>query len=274
MGREFSLNKEIPVGDQIAEALARDLLSGVYRPGDILPTEVELSDRYGVSRASVRSGLQSLAAGGIVRRLVGQGTIARDFRDWNILTPTVTALLADHAPPVPELVHSIFEFRYTAEPLVAAIAARNSRARDLLAMEEAYDGMERCVEAGEYKGSSFTEHDVSFHVAIYRATHNAVWANMAHILRPAITLVVRESNETTEELRRTLERHRDLMEHIRLRDPERAFDAALRVMQLTSEELGIAPDFGGVAGRDATHPLQSLFRAFDRTEPGAAGNDP
>ncbi|SFC54256.1 transcriptional regulator, GntR family [Tropicimonas isoalkanivorans] len=275
-----SVNKETPLGRQIAAALGRDLLSGVYRPGDVLPTEIELSERFGVSRASVRSALQSLAACGIVERYVGQGTVAQEFSDWNVLDPVVTAMLADHDTPHPELVRSIFEFRYTAEPLIAAVAAKNARARDLLAMEEAYEGMEQCVVSNGSRRGSFTEHDVSFHVAIYRATHNTVWAHLAHILRPAITIVVKRSNDTTEELRETLQRHRELMEYIRLRDPARAFSAALWVMQLTAHDLGVTPEFGIASESDATDPLRAFFaggkenlQGGTRMQPPAEGSN-
>ncbi|RYH08736.1 FadR/GntR family transcriptional regulator [Tropicimonas sp. IMCC6043] len=259
MGRTVSVDKDQPLGDQIAEALGNELLSGIFRPGDVLPTEVELAERFGVSRASVRSGLQALASRGIVERFVGQGTVAQDFSDWNILDPVVTGMLADHESPHPDLVRSIFEFRFSAEPLIAAVAARNARARDLVAMEDAIDGMARCAEARAPGTESFTQWDVSFHVAVYRATHNAVWSHLAHILRPAITLVVSRSNDSSEELREALERHRELMECIRLRDPTRAFESALRVMQLTAEELGVDPEFGEFRTAGADHPLSGLI---------------
>ncbi|SDK11272.1 FadR/GntR family transcriptional regulator [Aliiruegeria lutimaris] len=245
MTQPGSVNRDLPLGPQIADALGLEILSGIYRPGDVLPTEMELVERFGVSRASVRSGLQALAARGIVERFVGQGTIAQDFSDWNILDPAVTGMLADHESPHPDLVRSIFEFRFSAEPLIAAAAARKARARDLLALEEAMEGMERCAAASATGSDSFTQHDVSFHVAVYQATHNAIWSHLAHILRPAITLVVRRSNESSEELREALGLHRALMECIRMRDPAGAYNAAHKVMQLTAEELGIDPQIIG-----------------------------
>lgn len=243
------------LGDQVADRLARELFSGTYRPGDLLPKEVELVERFGVSRASVRTGLQSLASRGIVRRVVGQGTVVQDFRDWNILDPVVTRWLVDHAIPNPDFIRDIFAFRHAAEPMISAIAAANAGARDLLAMEEAFEGMERCVASPTlaWRGHSFTEYDVDFHAAIYRGTRNAVWAQLAHILRPALTLVVRQSNDTTDDLLDSLDRHRRLMESIRLRNPARAFEAALHVMQRTAQDLGIEDEAG--------NPLVTVFVA-------------
>jgi len=259
-----SVKKDRSIGDKVAESLAHGVLSGKYRPGDLLPKEVELSDQFGISRASVRSGLQSLAAYGIVRRLAGQGTIAQEFREWNILDPVVTGWLANHDTPHPEFVHSIFSFRYTTEPLIAAIAARQARARDLLSMEEAYEGMERCLKAADAEAQrAFTEFDVNFHVAIYRATHNAVWRQLAHILRPAITLVVSQSNGITEELRVSLNAHRKLMENVRLRDPAQAFDSAVVVMRKTAQELGIDYEIGIETDQATRNLLLNLFQAHE-----------
>ncbi len=85
----------------------------------------------------------------------------------------------------------------------------------------------------------FSDSDVEFHAAIYRATHNLVWSQLAHILRPSILLVIRKSNDTAQELRDSLERHRRLMECIRLRQPEAAFEAAVSVMERTGLDLGL-----------------------------------
>lgn len=261
---------DLALGEQVAERLARDLFSGTYRPGDLLPKEVELVDLFGVSRASVRSGLQSLSERGIVRRQAGQGTVVQEFRDWNILDPTVTRWMVDHAIPNPAFIRDIFAFRYASEPLIAAIAAGAAGARDLLAMEEAFEGMERCVGTSDadWDRGAFSDFDVDFHAAIYRGTRNVVWAQLAHILRPAITLVVRQSNETADELRDSLGRHRNLMECIRRRDSERAFEAALHVMRRTALDLGIDDRSGTTRAALARTLVPRPGDAGTNTHPG------
>lgn len=253
------------LGTQVAERLAAELFSGRYQPGDLLPKETELCERFAMSRPSVRSGLLMLVSLGIVRRISGHGTVVEDFRDWNILDPQVTSWMARHAAPNPQFVAGIFEFRHATEPYIAALAARKATARDLAAMEEAFLGMERTLRTdrtavADAGGETFTDHDVEFHAAIYRATGNLVWAQIAHILRPAITLVVRTSNETAQELRDSLERHRHLMECIRLRRPEDAFEAARSVMARTAFDLGLE-DVGTADDALLAHWKGALFPA-------------
>lgn len=232
------------LGHKIATRLAEDLFSGTYRPGDLLPKEIELADTFGISRASVRSGLQTLVSLGMVRRHSGQGTVVTEYRDWNMLDPMVTGWMSEYATPNPEFLREIYEFRRSTEPFIAALAARRATARDLAAIEDAFLAMEQALH-GE-KGSKsaldlpeFSIADVEFHAAIYRATHNLVWGQLAHILRPSILLVIRKSNDTADELRDSLERHRALMESIRLRQPDAAFDAAVSVMDRTGFDLGL-----------------------------------
>ncbi len=232
------------LGYKVATRLASDLFSGAYRPGDLLPKEVDLVESFRVSRASVRSGLQTLVSLGIVRRQSGQGTVVSEYRDWNVLDPMVTGWMSQYANPHPEFLREIYQFRRSTEPFIAAVAARRATARDLVGIEEAFLAMERALEGADGTKSAvdlpeFSISDVEFHAAIYRATHNLVWAQLAHILRPSILLVIRKSNDTAEELRDSLERHRKLMECIRLRQPKAAFDAAVSVMDRTGLDLGL-----------------------------------
>ena len=62
-----------PVWKAIADALRSDLAEGRYGPGDKLPTEAALADRFGVNRHTVRHGLSALVTEGLVRTRRGAG---------------------------------------------------------------------------------------------------------------------------------------------------------------------------------------------------------
>lgn len=57
----------------IAEALRSEIAQGLYAPGDRLPTEAELSARFGVNRHTVRHALAALAEAGTVHPRRGAG---------------------------------------------------------------------------------------------------------------------------------------------------------------------------------------------------------
>lgn len=62
-----------PVWKAIARTLTADISEGRYGPGDRLPTEAALSQRFGVNRHTVRHALSALVAQGLVRTRRGSG---------------------------------------------------------------------------------------------------------------------------------------------------------------------------------------------------------
>ena len=61
------------VSNQVDEILLERIREGMYLPGIRMPSESELSDEFGVSRATVRTALAKLAASGIILRKQGDG---------------------------------------------------------------------------------------------------------------------------------------------------------------------------------------------------------
>ena len=73
---QIHLNRRspIPLYHQLTEQLRSDIRDGLVKPGDRLGTEKEISDRYGVSRATVRQALDVLTREELVVRVTGRGT--------------------------------------------------------------------------------------------------------------------------------------------------------------------------------------------------------
>lgn len=67
-----------PLYAALATLLIQDIRSGKYRPSSTLPTEKELSERYSVSRQTVRQALRSVRDLGLISSHAGVGTIVRD----------------------------------------------------------------------------------------------------------------------------------------------------------------------------------------------------
>jgi GntR family transcriptional regulator len=76
--RRPALAKAITRVAHVAAELRTALGSGVFAPGDRLPTEHELAERYGVSRPTLRAALRELEATGFVRTQHGVGTFVTD----------------------------------------------------------------------------------------------------------------------------------------------------------------------------------------------------
>jgi GntR family phosphonate transport system transcriptional regulator len=70
---------------QIVGQIQGDIASGTCKPGTRLPTEAELSARFGVNRHTVRRALEELSRDGLVRVEQGRGSfVAEDVLDYNV----------------------------------------------------------------------------------------------------------------------------------------------------------------------------------------------
>jgi DNA-binding GntR family transcriptional regulator len=68
----------------LREELQGRIQDGTYRVGDLLPTELELQEEFGLSRHTVREALRQLIDMGLVRRRQGSGTqVVRSAVDQN-----------------------------------------------------------------------------------------------------------------------------------------------------------------------------------------------
>jgi DNA-binding GntR family transcriptional regulator len=73
--RPLDRNSPIPLYFQIAENLRQAITDGTLKPGDRLDNELELTERLGVSRPTVRQAVQRLVDQGLVVRRRGLGTV-------------------------------------------------------------------------------------------------------------------------------------------------------------------------------------------------------
>ena len=197
----LSLSKPL-TRPSIAEYLAEEIFGGNYHPGDFVPRELDLCERFAINRSAVRSDLRQLVDAGIIERISGHGSKVREYSEWHILDAQVTDWLTRYAAPNPDIQREILAFRLDVEPYVAMTAAKRATARDLVAIEEAFEGL-------------------------------------GQNLRPSIYLLVSMSNQSASDPEDSLERHRQLMESIRLRRPRDAFLAAQAVLAGTAEALGL-----------------------------------
>lgn len=224
--------------ENLARLLAKALLAGHWQPGDTFPRELDIGKHFAVSRNQVRNALASLTAVGLIERTAGRGTVVREMGDWHLLEPLMSEWMTGLVNLDPQLVRAIYAFRFSAEPVVAGLAAQAADADDIERLEDALAGMEKTASSVEAR-AEHAEYDVAFHDATYRASHNLVWRQMGHLLRPSIMALIHRSQHHNDALDDSLGRHRQVLEAIRNRDVSAAESAAREVLRRTAIDLGI-----------------------------------
>lgn len=71
---EIDHSSVLPVYYQVKEIIRREIVAGVYPSGSKIPSEHQLQERFGVSRATVRQALADLVVDGLLTKRQGKGT--------------------------------------------------------------------------------------------------------------------------------------------------------------------------------------------------------
>lgn len=119
--------KRVSVTTQIAVRLRKEIVAGVYKPGDSLPSERELAERFGVSRISIRHAIQELALEGWISVVQGKGATVLDFRG-QLKIDAASSLLVSCPQVVvtPETFITMHDFANWLSEQIYHVAARNA----------------------------------------------------------------------------------------------------------------------------------------------------
>jgi len=84
MERQYNSPSYRPLYDQIKVLITQSLIGGEWRPGDMIPSEIDLAQRYKVSQGTVRKAIDSLATENILIRRQGKGTFVATHKEDDI----------------------------------------------------------------------------------------------------------------------------------------------------------------------------------------------
>lgn len=219
----------------IAHDLGVAIVTGQYKPGDILSGEVAFSEKLNVSRSVYREAIRILAAKGLVDSRPKTGTRVLPEREWNMLDPDVLAWMFE-AEPSEAFVNGLFELRKIVEPAAAALAASRRDGGDLARMGHALEEMARHGLAT----AEGREADQRFHDAILQATRNAPLMSLSSSIGAAISWTTMFKQRKGKLPRDPLPEHRILYEAIAAGDAEAAHAAMEELVRLALADTAVA----------------------------------
>lgn len=202
------------LSSQVVEQFVTMIRNGELAPGERLPTERDLAERFGVGRNSIREALRELNMLGLVTSRHGEGTFVGTPDAAQIMAPFRAVI--ELSTPAAE---SILEFRLTFEPGVAALAARNITEEGERRLKEALETFEKAL-AGEARAERT---DAGFHFAVAEVTENPTVIAVHKALLELLTAFrSRLSSETYRPDNRVAVGHRQLYAAIVGHDEEQA----------------------------------------------------
>ncbi|MGL6259446.1 FCD domain-containing protein [Vibrio sp. WXL103] len=248
MAELINKRRYFDVGTQIEGLLE----SGVFKVGERLPSERELSDMLDTSRATIREAIIMLELKGLVEVKQGAGIYFIDVEDQKV--QPILAPKSDVGP------FELLQARQVIESTIAAFAASQIKFNELQALKKILVQQEKEINGNSAK---FEELDQTFHHMIAESTQNRVLINQATQMWSSVRIqnpLWRELNQKylhEEKLKNTwIEDHKRIFVALQKRNPEEARQAVWNHIEQSRQEL-----MKLVIAEDASPELDDLFFA-------------
>ena len=237
--------KKQTMAEQMAEAIQESILSGELGGGAVLPTEPELADQFGVSRAVVRDATRILMARGLVEVKHGRGVFVTEPDNESFGEALLLALRRINATA-----WDVEQFEQIIFPEVAALVAASASDEEIANIaqmaEEYMAFITDCHTKWWNKTPSKAETEQLIAAyrqvmqAIFTATHNKVFQQLA---RPLLSL--RNLRNWAEEEESTPDKviatdtvyMQRLLDAITSRNPDQARATVTALMKLPAEAI-------------------------------------
>jgi GntR family transcriptional repressor for pyruvate dehydrogenase complex len=161
------------------------------RPGDPLPSERQIQQQLGISRAPVREALRVLQSVGMIEARQGKGLFVKEMD----LRPMVDTFVSHLELIDVDSFEHLLELRQILELGAADLAAKQRTDDDLARMAAVLAAMRQRIDRGEL----VLEEDLGFHELLVQATHNPLLEYLYACLTPFL-VAVREGGELTEQV--------------------------------------------------------------------------
>ncbi len=166
------------VTQKVIIAQIRDLINFKnIEPGEKLPSERMLSEKFGVSRNNLREAIQKLEFYGLLRSVPQSGTFVANI-GIIALNGMIEDILRLDSPDFKSLV----ETRILLELKTVKLAAARRTEDDLVSIKKALDDYAGKV----HDGADAVQEDLLFHLAVAKASKNSTMNTLMLVITPQI----------------------------------------------------------------------------------------
>ncbi len=162
---------------RVIDRLTDAMINRQIRPGDKLPTEIELAASFGVGRNTVREAIKILTSFGVLEIRRPEGTfVATGFSD-KMIDPLLYGIILDQT----ESVDALKELREGIDLEILSLAVKKADEKDMAKLSQSLSVLLRELEAGNPE--KIFRADDEFHAAIAQAAHNNLYSRIGDLVR-------------------------------------------------------------------------------------------
>lgn len=158
--------KSKSVVDQIIDRLTTAILVGELKPGEKIPTEIELCESMQVGRNSVREAIKALVTMGVLIIKRSEGTFVAEGFSERMISPMLYGMVLEGGNT-----YALVELRKLFETGILQMAIEKANAEDIKKLHTAVEKMDRLVKDGAHS-KELQNADVEFHDLLQEAVHN------------------------------------------------------------------------------------------------------
>lgn len=227
----------------VMEQIKTLVASGELKPGDKIPTEMELAEMFGIGRSSVREAVKVFQHLGILESSPRTGTFVCDYS--NVSTEALTWAFLLGRNEIFELVtlREVIEQRCI-EELAQKVRDTPDAVRETLqTLQEEMEKMCRALAAGSLEDQTAADYD--FHGTIIRSTGNRVFIGLYQTLGAFMREEIRKTSIEEAARIAAVNEHRSLLAAIQDGDTGRALAAYRDHLHNTREQLSRSMHLNG-----------------------------
>ncbi|MFD2211672.1 FadR/GntR family transcriptional regulator [Virgibacillus halophilus] len=201
----------ISLVEQVAAQMEDLIESGHWSIGKKLPPEMELMEEFGVSRNTLREAIRALVHAGLLETKQGSGTTVR--------SSSMLGAAVERRVKHSDLIETL-EVRLALEREAAQLAALRRTDKEVAAMQSF---ITECRNAAEQKEIEvFIKADIAFHKSMVKAAHNQLLLDLYDHMTDSLYSSIQNMMAADAEFDYDKEIHSELLEAIRLQDPQNA----------------------------------------------------
>jgi len=215
MLKSKKLGGKSSIPERVVDEIRDALLRRDIKPGDRLPTENELAEKFSVSRIGVREAMKMLVAMGVAEIKRGNGTYIAKNISASMIDPFIFSLIVGDRTP-----EELLDLREMLEIGILEIVLKEVTKNDMEKMAEAVKLLEEDSKRAEKDSDILNEHNLAFHYAFAQATHNSMIIKIAEALWKMFAFAIKKS--TLKKTEESVQHHRMILEALKEKDPEKA----------------------------------------------------
>ena len=209
--------RKVRVYEMVTDRLKALITSGNYKVGDVLPTEREFAQDFGVSRSAVREAMLILQRMDMIDNSPGKSTVIK-----RVTVPSINEHLFEILRKEDKSIINILELRKGIEIEAASLAAKRRSLKDIKVLTEKLKLLRSEVEKGEIAAKE--DHD--FHITLARMTKNDLYVSAMTAISDLLYSSLEKTRTETLSLpggpEAVLSEHEVILKAIRDRDPKEA----------------------------------------------------